>query len=67
MRTTLLAVALGFALPALVVPASADPVLCQKTILKQYTVLKKKTLKGVEIQLAGGLRTRRERFRRAPR
>jgi hypothetical protein len=47
MRTTLLAVALGVALPVLVVPASADPVLCQKTILKQYTVLKKKTLKGV--------------------
>src|SRR5262245_26719837 len=33
-------------LPVLVGPASADPVLCQKTIAKQYTVLKKKTLKG---------------------
>jgi hypothetical protein len=30
-----------------VAPAAADPVLCQKTIAKQYTVLKKKTLKGV--------------------
>ena len=27
--------------------ASADPVLCQKTIAKQYTVLKKKTLKRI--------------------
>jgi hypothetical protein len=34
-------------LPAFVGIAAADPVLCQKTIAKQYTVLKKKTLKGV--------------------
>ena len=47
MRTLLVAVGLAVACPVLVVPAAADPVLCQKTILKQYTVLKKKTLKGV--------------------
>jgi len=46
MRATLLA-ALMFSLPALVGTASADPVLCQKTIAKQYTTLKKKTLKGI--------------------
>lgn len=32
----------------LVTPAAADPVLCQKQIAKQYSTLKKKTLKGVE-------------------
>jgi hypothetical protein len=47
MRTLLLAVGLGCSMLALAGTASADPVLCQKTILKQYTVLKKKTLKGV--------------------
>ena len=47
MRTILVAVGLAVACPVLVLPAAADPVLCQKTILKQYTVLKKKTLKGV--------------------
>ena len=46
MRAIMLA-ALALVLPALVGTASADPVLCQKTIAKQYTVLKKKTLKGV--------------------
>jgi hypothetical protein len=47
MRTLLVAVGLAVACPVLVLPAAADPVLCQKTILKQYAVLKKKTLKGV--------------------
>jgi len=47
MRTILVAVGLAVACPVFVLPAAADPVLCQKTILKQYTVLKKKTLKGV--------------------
>ena len=35
------------AVAGLVPPAAADPVLCQKTIAKQYTVLQKKALKGV--------------------
>ena len=47
MRIFIVAVGLAVACPVLVAPAAADPVLCQKTILKQYTVLKKKTLKGV--------------------
>jgi hypothetical protein len=47
MHATIVAALLLLSLPALVGTASADPVLCQKTIAKQYTVLKKKTLKGV--------------------
>jgi hypothetical protein len=44
---TLLTSAVVLAVASLVGTATADPVLCQKTIAKQYTVLKKKTLKGI--------------------
>jgi len=44
---TLKTSAVVLALPWLVGTAAADPLLCHKTIAKQYSVLKKKTLKGV--------------------
>jgi len=46
MRATLM-VALLVALPGLVVPASADPALCQRTIVKYTTAFKKKKLKAL--------------------